>query len=671
MSFTLYSVLKNEDAIPYIGNNIIAIADGLGGSGSTVHSIDRKNHIDMKSELMKSAFSDFEEEKLKDLQEYLCDLLKPMIDDVDDTSALWGARIAIFRYIYALLKDDKFKNIEFKESLEELSNYIKKGLINTAEHFDLQKGKYDNQLILPTTLAGFRYKEQNENIVIDALWAGDSRCYILTKEGLKQVSIDDEDASGAITNLFAASDKNTKLNYREIKLSKPCILLAVSDGFFDPFGEHDNFGLEHVLLESINQSNTTNELREKLLETFDNYHADDATMAFVPIGFDNFEQIKLNLKERTEYILDIYNQFKSNIKYLNLKDVDKKNLESYIYDRVKCKYDSISKDMIEMTLNEKQDSIISNEIKDIIEKFTSSNEEQLDKIIKSNEEQLFNTVKNKLCKYDAFPFKTSEKKEIDKLKRAFDMNLKSIDEIVSKEKDIQAFASLKEKTINDLEINESKLIDFEKKFLADEKESKKNEIWECIGSIKLFITDARRLLSTNYGKLHYIKKTEKYIQTLNEITTNLLGVKKSLKEYEKLPSLKQNFLNMKASFDKENEHLINLFKEKFKDYKPFINYCIIDYTPLTEEEIQKKVRISQYQALNQYFIKNKDQIINYITKNIALNEGDKSIIENENYFNMSKLNAFKLINKYENVSKESLIDLEQKLEELEEAYTIK
>ena len=40
LKFRFYSVLKNEDAPPFLSDTLLAVADGLGGSGSTVHKID-------------------------------------------------------------------------------------------------------------------------------------------------------------------------------------------------------------------------------------------------------------------------------------------------------------------------------------------------------------------------------------------------------------------------------------------------------------------------------------------------------------------------------------------------------------------------------------------------------------------------------------------------------
>ena len=41
LDFYFYSVLKNEDANPYVGSDVIAVADGLGGSVAFAYQADR------------------------------------------------------------------------------------------------------------------------------------------------------------------------------------------------------------------------------------------------------------------------------------------------------------------------------------------------------------------------------------------------------------------------------------------------------------------------------------------------------------------------------------------------------------------------------------------------------------------------------------------------------
>lgn len=51
---------------------------------------------------------------------------------------------------------------------------------------------------------GARYNVNEDNTIkVDVVWAGDSRAYaFIPKFGLKQLTTDDEDSSGAIDNLF-------------------------------------------------------------------------------------------------------------------------------------------------------------------------------------------------------------------------------------------------------------------------------------------------------------------------------------------------------------------------------------------------------------------------------------------------------------------------------------
>lgn len=291
--------------MPYIGDNILIVADGLGGSGSAIHAIDRQKHTDIYGEIWSYVFYNITDPTVG-FRQYANELIAPLLDNQDDTSALWASRIAIARCVYALT-DGEFQNIDLNDDKQraKLAEFITEGLDNAVINFDLQKGKYDNQLLLPTTLAFIRYAEQEQSVVAETVWAGDSRCYALLPEGLKLLSVDDEDNSGAITNLFYAGNSDVRLNYLRHELKKPCILMAVSDGVFDPFDPHAHLGLEHIILSTIAESDSEEELSKKLKAVFDDFHSDDATMAFVALGFSDFAELKKTLKPRADYILSV------------------------------------------------------------------------------------------------------------------------------------------------------------------------------------------------------------------------------------------------------------------------------------------------------------------------------------------------------------------------------
>lgn len=308
-SFKFYSVLKNEDAMPFAGGGLIIVADGLGGSGSAVHNIEAHDYADLRDEIFKSAFYDFDAYKAQPIASYLEYWVYPMADGVPDTSALWGSRITIARCAYALLCEDKFAYADLSDERvrRELSAFVTDGLERTAKHFGLKNGRYDDQKLLPSTLAFIRYKtEKNGGVTAEVVWAGDSRCYALTRDGLKQLSVDDEDKSGSITNLFCAGAKKPAvLNYRRYMLEAPCALLAVSDGVFEPFEPHDSFGAETVLLRLICGCNGYAELAEALKEYYGKIRSDDATMAFAQTGFCSYGDMRKAFAPRERFLAAI------------------------------------------------------------------------------------------------------------------------------------------------------------------------------------------------------------------------------------------------------------------------------------------------------------------------------------------------------------------------------
>lgn len=365
LAFKFYSVLKNEDAMPYLGDDLLVVADGLGGSGSVVHHIDRMKHTNLHSEIMASVFKDIPHAS-PELTQYIMEWIAPMLDDMDDTSALWASRIVIARCVYALTEGE-FRGARLDDGnvRADLAEFIAKGLSDAVKAFDLESGKYDNQLLLPTTLALIRYTEEEDRVIAETVWAGDSRCYALTPSGLKLLSIDDEDGSGSITNLFYADNSTVQLHYLRHEMQKPCILMAVSDGVFDPFDPHDHLGVEHTLLSAIAESNCETELSEALCQFYDKVHADDATMTFVPFGFADFAAMKEALKDRTDKIMAIMQKqadMRSSLEVVNLTEEEATH---YVASRTADRYDYIIPALIDALDHRIDDVAISAEVRGI------------------------------------------------------------------------------------------------------------------------------------------------------------------------------------------------------------------------------------------------------------------------------------------------------------------
>lgn len=398
LNFKFYSVLKNEDAMPFIGGNILVAADGLGGSGSAVHAIDRTKHTDMLGDIMSSAFGDMKEIS-PELTQYIEELIAPMGDGNDDTSALWASRIVIARCVYALTEGEFSKaDLSDKKVRAKLAEFIGLGLHEVAKKFDLQKGKYDGQLLLPTTLAFMRYTEKRQSVIVETVWAGDSRCYALTPDGLKLLSVDDEDDSGSITNLFYADNEVATLNYLRHEIAKPCALLAVSDGIFDPFDPHENLGVEHTLLSTIKESNSQQEVAKALYDFYGRVHGDDATMAFVPFGFDSFEDMQKKLAKRTDEILAVRKKQCELYIELEVMNQSEEDASHYVLSRTGDRYDYIVPKLMGVIESGATDIAVTPEVRKIVEAVKKDYGASAERARKQNTEQalagLYSYVKN-------------------------------------------------------------------------------------------------------------------------------------------------------------------------------------------------------------------------------------------------------------------------------------
>ncbi len=389
LAFKFYSVLKDEDAVPYIGGNLLAVADGLGGSGSAVHAIDRAKHPDMRREILSCAFGDMQL-PAGELEQYINELLGPMSDGKDDTSALWASRIVIARCVYALTAG-AFKNAVLSDESvrERLAEFIAKGLHETVAAFNLQKGKYDGQLLLPTTLAFVRYTEQENSVVAEAVWAGDSRLYALTADGMKLLSVDDEDESGSITNLFYADNEKVRLNYLRHELAKPCALMAVSDGVFDPFDPHDHLGVECTVLSAIEENAAAQQACDSLKRFYDGVHGDDATMAFVPFGLVGFAGMQSTFKKRADLITAIRQQHSEKHSALEVMNLSEEEAAHYVYARTGDRYEHIIPILIEAAEKQSHDIAVTPDIRKVIENARKSCVAEAEDARKNNRARAF------------------------------------------------------------------------------------------------------------------------------------------------------------------------------------------------------------------------------------------------------------------------------------------
>ncbi|MDO5139428.1 MAG: protein phosphatase 2C domain-containing protein, partial [Oscillospiraceae bacterium] len=156
-----------EDAPPIATPSYSIVCDGLGGSGATKHSI---MEGDNKTPIMR-------------------------------TSGYLGSRIVCdcVNEYYAQNLDELASAIRTQDHSSLLNTFLSglKNKIETAfdekmKEWGIEASKSNTLKDFPTTLASSIYMPHSNGITVLAVWAGDSRVYVLEPEkGLRLLSLDD------------------------------------------------------------------------------------------------------------------------------------------------------------------------------------------------------------------------------------------------------------------------------------------------------------------------------------------------------------------------------------------------------------------------------------------------------------------------------------------------
>ena len=171
---------------------------------------------------------------------------------------------------------------------------------------------------LPTTAAAAICRRGQKSIEIDLYWAGDSRVYLLTPQGLAQLTEDDLGGIDAMQNLSDDGVLTNMINLTRdftihtghVSLDRPGIVFAATDGCFGYFRTPMEF--EYLLLETMLQADCVSSdpagvdpawnermagriltgWEETLREKIGQIAGDDYTISGFAIGFDSFQAQK-------------------------------------------------------------------------------------------------------------------------------------------------------------------------------------------------------------------------------------------------------------------------------------------------------------------------------------------------------------------------------------------
>lgn len=153
---------------------------------------------------------------------------------------------------------------------------------------------------LPTTMAGLAYWPTTRGgYRCRALWAGDSRVYVLSPwSGLQPVSRDHTVETDALaqleqdppmTNVISA-DQAFTIGTHEVDVLPGCVLIAATDGFFGYLKTPADFEL--ILLDTLVGADDLLSWADRLARCVESYTADDASLALVVPGHDDFGRLR-------------------------------------------------------------------------------------------------------------------------------------------------------------------------------------------------------------------------------------------------------------------------------------------------------------------------------------------------------------------------------------------
>lgn len=674
-----YSVFHNEDAFPFVSDNLLIIADGLGGAGSSLHTLKPKLNENLHDKIIKSAFGDFEEEKLNEMKEYLDYLVADIADGKPHTSALWSSRIVIARCAYALSYLQDFANADLSNEnvRKSLVDFILLGLHKTAEHFGLEKGRISGHLLLPTTLAFMKHStEDNGDIVAEVLWAGDSRCFVLTKDGMKQLSTDDEDKSGAITNLFTADKdrKPTYLNYKKFKIQSPCLLFSVSDGIFDPF-EPYNLGVEYHILSKVNETDSYEGWMSLLENLFDQVHQDDATMAIAPIGFTDYEDFKKTMAERIEFITSTWDEYIRMKSMLSLLEQDENSVRGYVESRTKDKINSVLPKLASLIASNSDDIACTSEIKEKIE-------EEKKTVIQAREKAEDERIKNVIIELRE-AYKKDPNRKIEFVKQYKNELKKQEDSIKAS---FKKFKETKERKANFEKLQENK------KALREQIKKEQLIFWKQFNDCPLDKLDEKKAFADILnvlmiaeialekgetccevaGKSCTVKSVADKVKVVNKLIRQVNGNIENLSKYRKkketVATLQVDIDNAQKKYYESIDSLFELFLEdpEFCS-KALAKKPISDFDKrIKRRRVDTKVSFTEGEIAT--ILKNHMEFIVESVVNAFAKHYDKTSALDE-IFNATRLRTFKDYYKLKSMPGDEIKQFNEMLKKLEDEYT--
>lgn len=162
----------------------------------------------------------------------------------------------------------------------------------------------------PCTLSAAIVTPREDEFLLTALNAGDSRVYFLTPEaGLIQYTRDDLRGnpdglanlrgSAPMSNMINA-DKPFRIDCRQLRIPYPAAVICATDGIFGYL--RSPMDLEYLLLRYLMESKCPDEFEKKFEAHIRGVTGDDSTALMAFYGWNSYGDIQKDMAERYEYV---------------------------------------------------------------------------------------------------------------------------------------------------------------------------------------------------------------------------------------------------------------------------------------------------------------------------------------------------------------------------------
>ena len=168
---------------------------------------------------------------------------------------------------------------------------------------------------LPSTAAVALMQYNNDgSILVNAIWAGDSRVYVMDSKGLAQLTVDDTSVSDPMVNLYQdgvlrnilCSDKPVDLHCKTIRMEEPFVVFSATDGCFGYLSTPMEF--EGLILRSLLSTTCAADMEAELAGATAEIAGDDQSLCLAAYGYGSYQALQQSFAARYEYLQKAYLQ---------------------------------------------------------------------------------------------------------------------------------------------------------------------------------------------------------------------------------------------------------------------------------------------------------------------------------------------------------------------------